>query len=313
MKIGHIGEGYEILMTRWFNETNICNHEAYYEDMSLHVDFYDKWIDMNFDAVCQYSLRAIRANESVTNDPAWAWHPLLIDYVPSWLTPGASHPSKFDLWANVTYQSHNAGDPSFGLEVPYDAGVTYFNLTDYQKFVIKIPTGNNNIGFYGNTTGYEGGVSTDAIKKILRGTLPYDKWPTGDGSNYDYTDYWPVMCNGSMSLGWYGNWTGAPYLDTPSYFDSGTNTLTLQGPMNFENAHHPNGALYMGAPWIEFNLTPVLGTTSMPNLAGQAPPTELPAEQAATTLTAEMVSMACIVGALLVFVAAIAVSARRKY
>jgi len=45
LQIGHIGEGYEILMTRWLKETGLCTHEAYYEDMSVHVDYYSYWAD----------------------------------------------------------------------------------------------------------------------------------------------------------------------------------------------------------------------------------------------------------------------------
>lgn len=309
LDIGHLGEGYEILMTRWFNETNLCNHEAYYEDMSLHVDFYDKWMDFNFDAVCQYSLRAVRANESSTNEPAWSWQPLLIDYVPSWLTPGGTHPSKFDPWANEIYQSYNAGDPSFLSFVPYDSGYANFSLTDYQTFIIQIPLGDDNIGYYSNETGIP--VPLDAIKMILRG-IPgvYDPWPRGDGTKYDYTAYWPLMCNGTMSLGWYGNWSGNPDLD--SMYDPVTNRVTMVGPMVFGNTYMWNGALYFGAPVIEFNVTPVNGMLSLPSPQPQAPQSGFATEPAAATTVADMVSIASVVGALILVVASIAILARRK-
>ena len=305
LRIGHLGEGYEILMTRWLNETNLCNHEAYYEDLSMHVDYYSNWIDFNFDAVCQYSLRAVKANQSATNEPAWAWQPLLIDYVAMAGTPGGLHPSKYDPWAVNLYPSWNAGDPSFGWEVAYDAGVCYFNLSDYQRFLIQLPLGNNTLGFKAEP------VQFDAIKLIKnsKSVPPYDKYPGGSGSNYNYAAYWPLMVNGTMSLGWYGNWTGAP--DLKSMYDNVTNTITMVGPMSFENTHHPNGALYMGAPWIEFNVTPPGGILSLPSPAAQAPPTGYPTVPV-TTVTVEMVFIALAVAATMVVIAAIATISRRK-
>jgi len=307
LRIGHLGEGYEILMTRWLNETNLCNHEAYYEDLSMHVDYYSNWIDFQFDAVCQYSLRSVKANETATNETAWAWMPLLIDYVPQSGTPGAACPSKFDPWEFLTYQSWNTGDPNFGYDVAYDSGVCYFNLSDYQTFTIQIPQGDDNIGFLGDP------VDFNAIKWILnkKATPPYNIYPQGSGdNNYNYAAYWPLMVNGTMELGWYGNWTGAPNLY--SMWDKVNNTVTMVGPMNFENTHQANGALYMGAPWIEFNVTPVVGGLSVPSPAAQPPPTEFATESASPAITAQMVSVALAVSATMIAIAAIAVSSRRK-
>ncbi len=298
--IGHMAMGYEILMTRWMNETNLCNQEAYFEDMSYHVDYFDKWIDFNFDAVCQYSLRAVRANESATNEPAWAWEPLLIDYVAQWKTPGGLHKSKFDLWANLKYRSWNAGDPMFGRLVPYDSGLTYFNLSDYQSLVIELPTDDNNIGFLAQP------MPADSIRRIRLGGDPYLPYPDGDGSRSNLTAYTPLMVNGTMSLGWYGNWTGAPYLE--NYYNPVTKVLTLQGPMSFDNWHQPNGALYRGAPWIEFNITPVVGLLSVPSPAGS--PTQFATENAELTISAEMVTVFTLVSAT-VLIAVIAVISRR--
>jgi len=302
--IGHLGMGYEILMTRWMNETNLCNHEAYFEDMSVHVDYFDKWMDFNFDAVCQYSLRAVRANESATNEPAWAWDPLLIDYVAQKDTPGGSHPSKYDAWEPKTWHSLDAGDPYYGRSIPYDSGVTYFNLSDYQSFTIEIPKDDNNIGFLAQP------VPSNSISRIRAGGDPYVPYPTGDGSNWNLTAYTPLMVNGTMSLGWYGNWTGPPNLR--DMYDPVSNKITMVGPMSFDNWHWSDGVLYRGAPWIEFNVTPVAGPLSLPNPAAQAPPVGFVTEPATATVTAEMVSAVALAGALMVVFATIAVVARRK-
>jgi hypothetical protein len=302
LQIGHLGEGYEILMTRWFTETGLCNHEPYYEDLSLNVKYYDQWIDMNFDAVCQYSLHAVKANQTATNEGAWVWEPQLIDYVPS----GNGHPTTFDPWATETYQSWNAGDPGFGQEVGYDSGLQHFNLTDYQKFIIELPQGSNNLGFYGEAP-YDAGHLGPIVDIIVPPAgSGYDRYPRGDGTNYDYEGYWPLMYNGTVSLGWVGNSSSNP--DLQSMYDLANNTITMVGPMNFDNTYHPNGALYRGAPWIEFNVTPVVGGTSLPDVAPAAPGSG----QAQLSITSELMSLAAVVAATSMAVIVLAACSRRK-
>ena len=301
LQIGHLGEGYEILLTRWMNETGLCNHEPYYEDISLNVKYYSQWSDINFDAVCQYSLHAVKANESATNDGAWAWEPQLIDYVPS----GNGHPSTYDPWASETYQSWNAGDPLFGQQVGYDSGLQYFNLTDYQTFVIKLPQGSDVLGYYGGPP-YDAGGRGPIVNIIVPPAgSGYDRYPLGDGTNYDLEGYWPIMYNGSMSLGWDGNWTGPPNLD--SMYDPVTNTITMVGPMRFDNTHMANGALYRGAPWIEFNVTIPAGGTSLPDAS---PATPASAQQ--VSLSSELMSLAAVISATSMAVIVLAACARRK-
>jgi len=302
LQIGHLGEGFEVLTTRWFNETNICNHEAYYEDMLMKVKYYSDWIDLDFDAAVQYSLRAVKAHDSTTNEGAWAWDPLLVDYVPTWETPGGIVKSKFDPWAYLEYTSLYAGDPSYGTDVAYDSGLAYFNLTDYQKFVIQLPTGNNNLGYLAQP------MDWDAIIRIVMSGYPGS--PPGNPpapDSYDYSAYTPLMYNGTMSLGYYVS--GG--VDILSMYDPINKTITMVGPLNFDNAHQSNGALYRGAPWIEFNVTLVAGGTSVPNPAAQAPPTGFATQPAATTITAEMVLVLMVVSGTLILIATIAVISRR--
>jgi hypothetical protein len=296
LEIGHLGEGYEILTTRWLTDTGLCNHEPYYEDMTINLKYYSQWSDLQLDAVCQYSLHAVKANQSATNEGAWAWEPQLIDYVAS----GNGHPSTFDRWAGSTYQSWNSGDPAFGTQAPYDSGLQYFNLTDYQKFIIELPKGSNNLGFYGQAPPTSRPIVNIIVPPAGSG---YDRYPRGNGSNYDFEGYWPLMYNGTVSLGWYGNWTGAPYLDT--MYDPVANTVTMVGPMNFDNTHLANGALYRGAPWIEFNVTPVVGGTSLP-----APSSE--ASASGTSAIGELVSLVAVTAGTSMAILALAVGARRK-
>ena len=236
LQIGSVILGYEILMTRWLGEAGLCSHEPFYEDMSLHVMYYSDMADFAFDAVCQYSLHAVRANESV-DGAAWVWEPNAIDYVPSWYTPGGTHPSDYDPFASLTYMSWNAGDPLLGQEVRYENTPTWFDLGDDSRLVFRLPTGDDVIGYLGQPVPY------DAIRRIIR----YG----------DYTAYNNITIHGEMSLGHYavsGYLGGGPDLD--SMYDSVTKILTIDGPVVFDNVRHPNGALYHGAPWIEFNVTP---------------------------------------------------------
>ncbi len=301
LQIGHLGEGYEILMTRWLNETRLCNHEPYYEGIHMNVKYYSNWIDFNFDAACQYSLHAVLANQSSTNLGAWVWEPQLIDYLPS--DYSGYHPSTYDPWASLTYLSESAGDPSFRTQVQYDSGLSYFNLTDYQKFIIKLSQGSNNLGYYAQPMPF------DSITRILTTGAKghpdpqYYKYPTGPDDDYNYTAYAPIMYNGTMSLGWVGNSSSNPDLHT--MYNTTTNTITMVGPMNFDNTHQANGALYRGAPWIEFNVTPVFTGLSVPV-------TPSPAVAVHTSAPAELVSVGVVLGFMALAVVMVLASARRS-
>lgn len=296
LEIGHISWGYEVLMTRWLNETMLCNHEPYYEDFTMHADLYGQWMDFTYDAVCQYSLKAVIANASgpFIWDPlhpdytaypgAWAWDPLFIDYVATADTPGGLHKSKYDPWDarnDVYYISNNAGDPGFGEYVIYDSGKQYFNLSDYQKFIIQLPTGNDVLGYYAKR------MPADAIKNlVVYGNL---------------TPYAEIMYNGTMELGFFD--TGG--VDLRSMYDPASNTITMVGPLHFDVWHFANGALYTGAPYIEFNVTVPAGGTSLPM------PDE-PAALAPGSAAAELTALAVVLAAAAVATVALALCARRK-
>jgi hypothetical protein len=299
LEIGELSWGYEVLMTRWLTDAQLCNHEPYYEDATLSVTYFPQWMDFTYDAVCQYSLHAVKANQSATNEGAWVWEPQYIDYIDS----SNGHPSDFDPWSTETYQSWNAGDPMFGQEAAYDSGLQYFNLTDYQTFIIELPMGENVLGYYAEPV-LNVPPRPTAITKVILGTpsesgIVYDRYPNGDGTNWNYEEYWPLMYNGTMSLGWYGNWTGAPYLD----YDPVTNTITMQGPMSFDNTYHTNGALYRGAPWIEFNVTPVAGGTSLPTPN---------AASSSMSISAELLSLMAVISATSMAVIALVARSRRE-
>ncbi|MBE3041859.1 PKD domain-containing protein, partial [Candidatus Bathyarchaeota archaeon] len=234
LSIGHISWGYEVLMTRWLTEAGVCNHEPWYEDFYLTAHYKDavtQWV--SFDACCQMSLHAVNATGSSAGS-AWAWEPNAIDYVASTF----QHPSDFDPYVGLTYTSQNAGDPMFGQEVPYEYTPTMFNVEMNSTLMFILPTGNDVIGYAGMR------VPSDAILQIVR--------------NGDYSAYEAITRYGAMTLGHYvvnQNGTGGP--DLRSMYDPVANVLTIRGPVYFDNVRHPNGALYHGAPWIEFNVGPV--------------------------------------------------------
>jgi len=282
LTIGTISGGMEVLMTRWLNETGILSHEPYWEDYNMTVDYNSGWADVTFDAVAQYSMKSVRAYESATDEPAWAWEPLLVDYVTRENSTFPLHPSEFDPWGGRNYTSRQAIDPMYGEDVLYDAGLQNFSLRSYEDFTIQLPMGNNILGY----KGVKG--PPEAITELLNGNK---------------TAYTSQMVNGSMSLGWYNS--GG--VDIGSMYNNTTKTIHMQGPLTFDGDRFWNGALKRGAPWIEFNVSIGGSTGSLPNSVVNEP-TTLTGEPAVLTELVALTMMA--VGMLMVIV--VFISGRRK-
>ena len=240
LSIGHVATGYEILMTRWLDETKLCNHEPCYEDFSLHATYGPASANVMTDAVCQYSLHAVKANQTA-NGMAWVWEPNKIDYI--FGRPG--HPSDFDpyrykvgdLWAYRTYQSWNAGDIMIGEPARYEHTPTWFNLSAGDSLVFKLPM-NPVLGVVPYPP-----PTTFAIDQLALGNPDPMK---------------ALLMPGNMSLGYFvTGWPKETGLDLSPLYDSATKTLTIVGAVDFNNFWHtPTGILYHGAPWIEFDVTP---------------------------------------------------------
>jgi len=260
LKIAHINYAYEILMTRWLSEVAICDHQPYYEDFDLSAHFTEDYADVIYDAVCQYSLRAVKANESV-NGAAWAWEPDHIDYVP-YSNPDTGYDSEFNPWSTLEYTSWASGDGLFNQSATYDATPSWFNLTSYMTLEIQLPM-NNVIGYMGE------GLFTDRTRGAIYNLRVY----------HNTSPYENISVRGPMELAY--NMTGldpsAPNLW--DHYNAGTKTLYLQGPMKFDNYKWPDGHLYHSAPWIEFNVAnsswgghaaslPVSPTTAVEESAG---------------------------------------------
>ncbi|HXK36354.1 MAG TPA: hypothetical protein VJ553_02135, partial [Candidatus Paceibacterota bacterium] len=171
LTVAHVNWGYEALMTRWLTEAQLCIHQPYMEDFDLQASYGNGIANVTFDAVAQYNFHAVKANESASNGGAWAFEPIRIDYWPSWSNDPAYHPSDYDPYAGpawgrtTTYQSWNAGDPLFGQEVDYDATPQWFNLTEFQTLIVKLPTGTDVMGYLGQ------GVDPLAIFHLSTGDL----------------------------------------------------------------------------------------------------------------------------------------------
>ncbi|MBU0685589.1 MAG: PKD domain-containing protein [Candidatus Thermoplasmatota archaeon] len=241
LTVAHISWGYEVLMTRWLNEAQLCTHEPWFEDFDLQATLGDGIARVSFDAAVQYGFHAVKANASASNDGAWAWEPAGIDYWPSWAQAPAYHHSEYDPYAGpswgwgakTTYQSWNAGDPRFGSEVEYTATPHRFNLYEFQTLVVKLPQGSNVPGYLGQ------GAGANAIFNMS----------LGDTHDYDALRY-----TGTASLGYVITNPTNP-LDMASVYDPATKTLTFTGPYDFDNpGGRTGGMLYHGAPWIEFNV-----------------------------------------------------------
>jgi hypothetical protein len=291
LEIAHISWGWEVLITRWMRAADLCQHQTYMEDLTLNAHYTSDWGDLTYDAVAQYSLKAVRANESAADDAAWMWEPAGIDYIASI----SGHKSDYDPWALLTYESHNAMDPMMGTEVAYDAVPNTFNLTDYMTFEIRLRTGTNVLGYRGiaGEWWYDPGLGMDINCIINAVPMPY-----GNGNTINYTN---AEIHGWMSLGYYEG-SG---LDLDSLYDNTTKVLTIQGPHDFDNYGRGVGnARYRGAPVIEFNITPIVAkATSVPT---EAPVTGTGASAAAEPAVASsaLISLAA-VAALMILVSVV--------
>jgi flagellar basal body-associated protein FliL len=285
LKIANFNFGYEILMTRWLREVALCAHEPYYEDFNLSAHYTEEYTNVSYDAVCQYNLHAVKANETA-NSAAWVWEPQRIDYV---AMPG----SDFNPWELRSYTSWNSGDGYFGTDVPYDSTPQWFNLTSYMTFEIQLPTQSNVIGYMGEnlTTGRNSG----AIWELKKGNT---------------SAYENITVHGPMELGYNmtGLGPGAPNLW--DYYNPATKTLKMVGPIDFDNYRFWDGLLYHSAPWIEFNVANVTGgaTTSLPVSSG--PSVEESAGSGAAL--SEMAALAAVLMATSLAVVALGAGARRK-
>jgi hypothetical protein len=278
LRISHVGNGFEVLMTRWLNETQLSVHQPYMEDFDMQASYGNGIANVTFDAVAQYSFHAVKANGSAGNDGAWVWEPTRIDYWPSWSNDPAYHPSEYDPYAGArwfrttSYRSWNSGDPMFGEEVQYDSTPQWFNLTVFETLIVKLPQQANVIGFLGQ------GVSRHAIWDLLNGT---------------YTEYNDLKYTGTASLGYVITNPANP-LDMATVYDQGTKTLTFKGPYDFNNQGGRTGILFHGAPWIEFNVTSTVKTASVAE-----PPQEIAAETAPAVDAETLSLVAAICGVLL--------------
>jgi hypothetical protein len=295
LSIAHFSWGYEALVVRWMNETALCGHEPYMEDFNLSAHYTNDYVNVTYDAVAQYSLHSTKQN-GTTNSSAWVWEPQRIDYV--WYDSAITgYKSEFNPWATLSYTSWNAGDGYYGDYASYDFTPTYFNLTSYMTLEVQLPTRSDVIGYMGEWL----------YNQRLAGAI-FDL-KRGNRSAYDN-----ITIYGPMTLGYNMTGFGPDAVNMWDYYDPVAKKLTLVGPMNFDNYHHPGGELYHSAPWIEFN---VQNVTWNPGMTTAVAPIEEPASGPAVALGAlalELAIIAAVLSASVMVVATMSedVSRRRK-
>jgi hypothetical protein len=59
LEIGMLSWGYEVMLVRWLRETTVCDHEVYWEDISLNISYSEGMANLTFDAVGVYSMHAV--------------------------------------------------------------------------------------------------------------------------------------------------------------------------------------------------------------------------------------------------------------
>ena len=280
LRIDHLSWGYEALMTRWLREVDICAHEPWWEDFTLAARYSKYAANVTMDAVAQYSLHAVKAN-GTADGAAWVWEAVKMDYIIK-----VGHPSDFKPYAPRRYQSWNTGDTLLGTPVTYETTPGWFNLSAGDKLIFKLPTS--------ATIGYKGVGLT---------ATDYDDLYAGDPSGFT-----GIRADGMMSLGYFvTGWPPGTGLDLVPLYDDANKTLTITGPVDFNNFWHTaTGVLYHGAPWIEFNVTLTIPITAT---APQGTSTSGPV---ASSSISELLVLAVVVSAAILAVTALGASARRR-
>jgi hypothetical protein len=298
LEIDHVSFAYEVLMCRWLLEKQIWTHQPYLENFTMSAKFDDKKANLTLDTICQYSLHAVKANQSAGTGSAWAFEAIREDY----LAPSSGHPkSDFAPYVHLTYTSWNAGDQYFGTENGYDVTPGWFNLTKSQTLTFELPKGDQVICYQGRNVG------PDAINNITYGGYP-------NGGNFD--EYNNLVHHGTMSLGYYVTNLApesGPGLDLNSMYDPVNQTLTIKGPHNFDNSGFGWGnPMYHGAPWIEFNVT-YPGSTAIITSAPTPSTVDYGSAVASDPGTvAEIMALMAVVSATLASIIVLAIGLRRK-
>lgn len=301
LQVAHFSWGYEVLLTRWLTEIGVSqNHEPWYEDFNMDVYYGEEYTDLWMDAVCQYSLHAVKSNGTV-DGAAWAWEPGHIDYIveselPTWYGGTPDLPSEYEPYFPLTYQSWNSGDNLFEQEVTYEYTPYWYNLTEGETLTFEMPT-TSVVGYQGLRVDY-----TDYLDAELEWVDYVDAGWTGDLTVFD-----PIETTGTVSLGYYV--TGGADL---SSMVSGS-TLTIEGPVSFDNVRHtPGGPLYHGAPWIEFDVGAVklAASDSGESTLSSAPASSASVVPAAASSASGALAMMAVVCAAMVAVAALGAGRR---
>ena len=230
LKIAHISQGYEALMTRWLSHTGVSAHQPYMEDFTMTVVYRATDVNLDLDAVAQWSLHCVKQNDAEVGEDAlcaWAWEPIALDYVAAF----GVHPSDYTPYSDLTYTSWNCGDVQYSGEVPYEGTPVEMDLSVGMKLVVVLPD-SLVIGYHAEE------VPVDAI---------YEVWENGNLGDYVALQYY-----GEMELGYM-------VLNENTYvYDPMSRTLTIEGPADFENPHDDDESLLNhGAPWLEFNVNPI--------------------------------------------------------
>ncbi len=319
LEMAFVNWGYEIVILKWMTKVGLNPHQPYLEDATIVAQETNKKTNFTLDGAALYAFKAVGANQSANHSGmAWAWEALRIDYIAS----SMNHPySDYDRFIGLLYESWNAGDEWFGqpdLPDAYETTPGWLNLTKTQTLTFELPH-HEVIGYIGKSTST--GLMDHpaaALTNITYGPYPYGPGSLyGNGSRWDYRDYDMLVRYGDMSLGYYitnlvpGTGPENQPLDLASMYDPVNKTLTIHGPHNFDNSGRGFGnAMYHGAPWIEFNVTP---TGGMAMAASTPAPAVTTAANSEPALTLEMVSMIAAVLAMLAALVVIAVDLRRRY
>ncbi len=290
--MGDVTWGYEALLTRWLAASGLSIHQPYMEDFEMTLEYSDSTVNISMDAVCQWSMKAVKQNATAVEwgaPCAYAWFPAHLDYVEG---KGSHLESAYDDYASLTYQSWNCGDPKYENESSYEYTPVQFTLPSYGRLVVELPMGGVP-GYYAEW------VPSNAVSDAFK-TIP------------SFAAYDALKYTGEMDLGYCDL-----SLAAGSQWYAGNKTLIVEGPWEPVNPRE-GGLLYNGAPWLEFNVNPTTMAASSSAVPSFVAPLEEPAatgmQPASTTsVTAEIVSLASVICAVTMLVAALVAGAGRRH
>jgi len=212
LRMWSVAWGNEIYMMRLMEAAGIADKmQVYFDDISIVGEIGLTSADMNINYEATYHLTAWM--DEGTMGPAWSLEATHVDYCGNDWKFHTKYVTPYNAYdpdqTDVKRMSYLPGTVNFGNEVSYWNAPQEWDLAAYETLIVQLPTGE----FAGFT-------------------------PVAGDDSMDITN---LRVTGSADL-------GSCYPDLSSYYDAGSKTITLVGPMDFPTMVNSYGVLETGSP-----------------------------------------------------------------